>query len=210
MIAVVDYEMGNVGSVLNMLKKLGVPCKLTRDPHELLQSHGLILPGVGSFDQGMLKLRKHSLIEVLNDIALRDQKPCLGICLGMQLMAAGSEEGCESGLGWIDTRVRVFQPDSERPRLRIPHMGWNFVQPIEPLHPLFDGLPSPLRFYFVHSYHFSSDVSSAVGLTEHIVPFTSALAKGNIFGCQFHPEKSHSFGLRLLSNFNRIATQSDC
>lgn len=208
MIAVVDYEMGNVGSVLNMLKKLSIPCRLTRDPHELRQAHGLILPGVGTFDQGMLKLRKHLLIDVLNELVLRDQKPCLGICLGMQLMGAGSEEGTEPGLGWIDAAVRMFRSDTARPRLRVPHMGWNFVNPTQPLHPLFEGLSSPLRFYFVHSYHFSPDVSSAIGLSEHIVPFTSALAKGNILGCQFHPEKSHSFGFKLLSNFNRIAAES--
>lgn len=205
MIAVIDYDMGNVGSVLNMLKKLGVPAKATREPVELAEASGLLLPGVGAFDQGMQRLRHYDLIGLLQDLVLGECKPVLGICLGMQLMAKGSEEGSASGLGWIDSTVRFFQRDPGQPRLRVPHMGWNFIQPIEPVDPLLADLPSPARFYFVHSYHYPANLPCAIATTRHTATFTSVLAKGNIRGCQFHPEKSHGFGLRLLANFGRLA-----
>ena len=140
MIAVVDYEVGNVGSVLNMLKKLGIASNLTRKAHDLKQSKALILPGVGSFDEGMLKLKKHELVDVLNDVVVGNSKPCLGICLGMQLMAEGSEEGSMAGLGWIRSKVIRFRRDPALPRLRVPHMGWNSVRPTHPVHPLFENL----------------------------------------------------------------------
>lgn len=209
MIAVIDYEMGNVGSVLNMLRKLRIDAKLTRDRKDLDRARGIILPGVGSFDRGMEQLHKHDLITILNGLVVGGGKPCLGICLGMQLMARGSEEGGSPGLGWIDNTVRRFCPDQERPKLRIPHMGWNFVKPVDPIHWLFEGLPSPSRFYFVHSYHYPRDMHDAVGITEYIKPFASAFAKNNILGCQFHPEKSHSCGLGLFSNFNRFVHATD-
>lgn len=209
MIAVIDYEMGNVGSVLNMMRKLRIEAKLTRNPKDLDQACGIILPGVGSFDRGMEQLRKHDLIGVLNDLVVGDGKPCLGICLGMQLMARGSEEGGLPGLGWIESAVRRFCTDPNRPKLRIPHMGWNFVNAVDPKHLLFESLHLPARFYFVHSYYYPRDMHGAVGITEHITPFASAFAKNNILGCQFHPEKSHSYGLGLFSNFNRFVHATD-
>jgi glutamine amidotransferase len=208
MIAVIDYEMGNVGSVLNMMKKLGITAKLTRDPLELERASGIILPGVGTFDRGIQQLRKHDLVNALNDLVLGKGKHCLGICLGMQLMAQGSEEGALPGMGWIESTVRKFSRDPDHPQLRIPHMGWNIVTPTTYRNPLFKKIQEPLRYYFVHSYHYPADLSCAIGITNHIVPFASALAKNNIYGCQFHPEKSHSFGLGLLSNFARLATQA--
>jgi imidazole glycerol-phosphate synthase subunit HisH len=207
MISVIDYEMGNTGSVINMLKKAGISCKLTRNPAELKSAKGIILPGVGSFDRGMEQLAKYTLINVLNDLVIDRGVPCLGICLGMQLMAQGSEEGLNQGLGWINSVVRKFPIDDMQPRLRVPHMGWNYVEPIMPYNPLFDGLASPLRFYFVHSYCYPANLNCAIGRTKHIHHFTSAFAHKNIYGCQFHPEKSHSFGLSLLSNFNRLTNQ---
>jgi glutamine amidotransferase len=205
MIAVINYEMGNVGSVLNMMRKLRIQAKLTRDPKDLNQACGIILPGVGSYDRGMKQLRKCDLVTLLEDLVIGGGKPCLGICLGMQLMAGGSEEGVLEGLGWIQGTVCKFQPDPTRPKLRIPHMGWNYVKPADQNHWLFTGLPSAPRFYFVHSYFYPANVSSVAGITEHIMPFASVVAKGNIVGCQFHPEKSHFFGLTLLSNFARMA-----
>jgi imidazole glycerol-phosphate synthase subunit HisH len=205
MIAVIDYEMGNVGSVLNMLKKVGVAALLTRDHAELRRADGLILPGVGSFDRGMQHLRRCGLVEPLEELVIGRAKPILGICLGMQLMAAGSEEGREAGFGWFDCQVRAFQRDPQRPQLRIPHMGWNLIKPIEPLDPLLENLPPHPRYYFVHSFHFPAGIPFAVAATNHIEPFTSVVARQHIRGCQFHPEKSHSFGLALLRNFSRIA-----
>lgn len=208
MIAVIDYEMGNVGSVLNMMQKLRVKVKLTRDFKELDQACGIILPGVGSFDRGVEQLRRFDLIAILNDLVISAGKPCLGICLGMQLMACGSEEGKLAGLGWIETTVTKFQADPSRPKLRIPHMGWNYVKPADPNYWLLKDLPSPARFYFVHSYRYPENISTAVGFTDHISPFASVIEKNNIIGCQFHPEKSHSFGLTLLSNFTQMAMNS--
>jgi glutamine amidotransferase len=208
MIAVVDYEMGNVGSVLNMLKRLAIPAKLARDIRELSTAHGVILPGVGAFDRGIAQLKKHGLFSALTDLVVVGKKPCLGICLGMQLMGQGSEEGVSAGLGWIDSRVVMFRRDPERPQLRVPHMGWNFVRASEASHSLIDSLPQLPRFYFVHSYHYPAALSCTVATTHHLLPFTSVLAKENIYGCQFHPEKSHAFGLKLFSNFAKIASGS--
>ena len=210
MIAVIDYELGNVGSVLNMLKKLNIEAILTNKPNDLKRAKGLILPGVGSFDRGMKQLQKYDLVSVLNNIVMEKGKPCLGICLGMQLMGQASEEGDMSGLGWIDSIVRLFQRDPDRPRLRIPHMGWNLVKPTHVDFPLLSGLERQARFYFVHSYFYPADLKNGAATTEHLVPFTSVLSRGNVYGCQFHPEKSHSFGLKLLSNFYSISSQSHC
>jgi len=187
-----------------MMRKSRIEGKLTRDPKELDLALGIILPGVGAFDHGMAQLQKYDLINPLTDLVMEKKKPCLGICLGMQLMAKCSEEGVLPGLGWINSAVQAFQYDHQRPKLRIPHMGWNFVRATDPEHLIFEGLPSPPRFYFVHSYHYPADMPDAIAVTDHIAPFASAFAKGNIIGCQFHPEKSHSFGLRLFSNFNRF------
>jgi glutamine amidotransferase len=206
MIAVVNYGLGNVGSVLNMLRKLNIEAILTNDTNDFQRAKGLILPGVGSFDRGMKQLQKYDLVPVLNNLVIAKEKPCLGICLGMQLMAQASEEGDLPGLGWIDGNVRLLQRDPERPKLRIPHMGWNFVKPTRFGFPLLEGLESHARFYFVHSYFYSADLKCGIATTEHLVPFSSVISKGNIYGCQFHPEKSHSFGLRLLSNFHSIAS----
>ena len=210
MIAVVDYELGNVGSVLNMLKKLNIEAVLTNNPNDLQRAKGLILPGVGSFDRGMKQLQKYDLVAILNNLVMEKGKPCLGICLGMQLMAQASEEGDLSGLGWINGQVRLFQRDPDRPKLRIPHMGWNFVKPTRVGFPLLSGLESQARFYFVHSYFYPADLKCGAATTEHLLPFTSVFSKGNIYGCQFHPEKSHSFGLKLLSNFHSIVSLKKC
>jgi len=203
-IAVIDYEMGNVGSVLNMLRKIRIEAKLTRDPRDLDQARGIILPGVGSFDRGMEQLRKHDLIAILTDLVVGDGKPCLGICLGMQLMCMSSEEGKLDGLGWLRAKVVRFKFGKDVENHKIPHMGWNSVQ-IQKGNRLLLPNPEENRFYFVHSYHVACDEEGdIVGTTNYGYNFTSIFSKDNIYGVQFHPEKSHRFGIGLISNFTAL------
>lgn len=199
MITIVDYNMGNLGSIRNMLKKIGVDCEVTADPSRIAAATQLILPGVGAFDAGMENLHRSGLVPLLNERVREAGVPILGICLGMQLMTKGSEEGFLPGLGWVDARTRRFQPRD--PALKVPHMGWNRVAVARPS-PLVDELPVEARFYFVHSYYISCANEDDVLLrTTHGEEFTSAFEHGNVSGVQFHPEKSHRFGMQLLRNF---------
>lgn len=202
MIGIVDYGMGNLGSIRNMLKKVGAACEITSDPQRLAQASKLILPGVGAFDAGMARLDEAGLTPVLHQLVLERRMPVLGICLGMQLMTRGSEEGRRPGLGWIDaTTVRFEPPPADK--LKVPHMGWNVVQPCRPS-ALLEGAEAEERFYFVHSYFVRCSDPADVLLRAHYgAPFDAAFERGNVMGVQFHPEKSHKFGLRLLSNFAR-------
>jgi glutamine amidotransferase len=201
MIIVIDYGVGNPGSVLNMLKKVGATAKLSSDPGEIRDSDRLILPGVGAFDEGLHALRERNLEDVLNEQVLEIGKPILGICLGMQMLTRGSEEGRERGLGWIDAETRRFRFDGRSAGLRVPHMGWNWVKP-RAIDSLFGGFSNPPRFYFVHSYHVVCEHPDDVLATcEYGGEFVCAVRSGNVFGTQFHPEKSHRFGMRLLENF---------
>lgn len=199
MITIVDYGMGNLGSIRNMLKKIGFESEITADPQSVLHARKLILPGVGAFDAGMESLDRSGLRQALNTRVLVDKTPVLGICLGMQLMTTASEEGQLPGLGWIDAKALRFEPSPAAPK--VPHMGWNLVKPARPS-ALVDGLPAESRFYFVHSYHVActhpDDVllSTVYGLTFH-----SGFQRENVWGVQFHPEKSHKFGMQLLRNF---------
>lgn len=200
MIAIVDYRTGNLGSIKNMLKKLGAPAVITSDPAEIEQADKLILPGVGAFDGGMQNINRLGLRPVLDKKVLEEKTPILGICLGMQLITRKSQEGAGPGLGWIeaDTIRFTFTPDQ---KLKIPHMGWNYVS-VTGDHPLFAGLEDEARFYFVHSFHAVCDrTEDALTMTSHGYDFASAIGRDNIMGTQFHPEKSHKFGLRLLQNF---------
>lgn len=200
MIAIIDYSMGNVASIARMLKKLGIDSILTRDPDEISAAEKLILPGVGAFDTGMRKLRDTEIKGVLQQIVVEERKPVLGICLGMQLLFNRSEEGVEPGLGWIDGDVKRFRFSGEQ-KERVPHMGWNLVMP-SPGIPLFAELTKDARFYFVHSYFADPiDTSDIAATTQHGFKFCCAVSRGNIHGVQFHPEKSHKFGLQLLKNF---------
>jgi len=202
MITVIDYGMGNLGSIQNMLKKIGVPACISSSPEEILAAEKLILPGVGSFDHGMASLASRSLLDPLNEAVLRRGRPILGICLGMQLMTRRSEEGQAPGLGWIDADVVRF--DIAGSGLRVPHMGWNQVSLQRP-DPLFDGIGAQTRYYFVHSYHVCCrNRDDVVTATTHGLEFVSSFQHGNIFGVQFHPEKSHKFGMKLLENFSRV------
>lgn len=200
MITIIDYKTGNIGSIQNMLKKLRVESVITSDPEIIASSTKIILPGVGAFDLGMSNLEKLNLIPVLNRKVREDNTPVLGICLGMQLMTRGSEEGILPGLGWIDGRVIKFRISDTR-TFKIPHMGWNFISQRKSSR-LFSGMIADPRFYFVHSYHVELESNNDM-LTSTIYEneFVSSFEKDNLVGVQFHPEKSHKFGMILLKNF---------
>ncbi len=201
MITIVDYGMGNLASIANMLKRIGCPSVTTADPAAIAAATRLILPGVGAFDTGMRNLRERGVVEVLEKRVRGDGVPLLGICLGMQLLAWSSEEGELPGLGWLEATAVRFRG----PGIKVPHMGWNTVRPRTP-GGLFEGLADPPRFYFVHAYHLRLDrPEDLLGETDHGGPFPSAVRSGNLLGVQFHPEKSHRFGMGLLRNFAGIA-----
>lgn len=198
MITIVDYGLGNLGSVRNMFKRIGVPATVTGAPDAIAKATKLLLPGVGAFDNAMARIEASGLREVLDQKALRERVPVLGICLGMQLLTRSSEEGARPGLGWVSGATYRFPRDMA---LKVPHMGWNVVTPTSES-PLIRDLPEESRFYFVHSYYVRvDDPRHSVLRTTHGVPFDAALQQDNIFGAQFHPEKSHRFGMQLLSNF---------
>lgn len=205
MIVIVDYGMGNLRSIANMLSKVGAEAKVSSDPAEVLRADKLILPGVGAFDAGMEAMEARGLRQALDQRVLAEGAPVLGVCLGMQLLTRRSQEGQLPGLGWVAAETVRFDfsglPAEARRELKVPHMGWNLARPARP-HPLLAGLEDEARFYFVHSYYVKPDDGSlALTLTEHGHDFASALAQGNVMGTQFHPEKSHRFGMRLLANF---------
>lgn len=197
-VTIVDYGMGNIASIANMLRKLDVSSEVTSDPEVIGHSQKLVLPGVGAFGKAMDNLLNLDLIESLNRRVLQDGIPVLGVCLGMQLMGGSSEEGGAKGLGWIPARTVRFEFE-DRPALKVPHMGWNEVDPVGGS--LLSGIQDP-RFYFVHSFHMECDVSEdVVGWTTYGFRFPSVIERENIFGVQFHPEKSHRFGMAVLGNF---------
>jgi len=204
-IVIVDYGMGNLGSILNMLKKIGVSARVSSDTHEIEAAEKLILPGVGAFDTGMLRLRELGLLEILDSKAFVHKTPVLGVCLGMQLLTKESEEGLLPGLGWIDGKAIRFRFDPKQSNLKIPHMGWNSVT-IHREGSLFKGMDQDVRFYFVHSYHIvCNDEQDVLATTDYGYGFVSAVQRENIMGAQFHPEKSHKFGMKLLKNFVELA-----
>jgi glutamine amidotransferase len=201
MITIVDYGVGNLGSIVNMLKKVGAKAQTSSDPEVLRQAEKLILPGVGAFDPGMRKLNEVGLVPLLNELVLEKKVPVIGLCLGMQLLTKGSEEGTEAGLGWIDAETVRFKFGPENAYLKVPHMGWNTLD-IQRQHPLVADLGSESRFYFVHSYHIvCNDESDVVAHTDYGYPLPAVVSRGNIMGAQFHPEKSHRYGMQLLKNF---------
>ena len=201
MIVVVNYGMGNVGSLINMLKHIGVEAKASADVDDLKRASKLIIPGVGAFDSGMSALNRLGLIPLLTQRVEQEKTPVLGICLGMQLLTRGSEEGQARGLGWIAAKTVRFAPGDAADGFKIPHMGWNTIVPLRET-PLIDSNRGPLRFYFVHSYYVVCDRQEDVlAETFYGTPFASAISHENIMGVQFHPEKSHAYGKSLLSNF---------
>lgn len=201
MIAIVDYGMGNLGSVLNMFKKIGVQAKITADLDEIKRAPKILLPGVGAFDTAMRRINSDGMREVLDYKALEEKVPVLGICLGMQLLTDGSEEGVLPGLGWIKGKTYYFKGRIEQ-TLKVPHMGWN-VATISNPNPFTRNFNNQeLRYYFVHSYFVKTeDKSNSLMTSNYGLEFDSAIYKENIFGAQFHPEKSHHFGMEFFTAF---------
>jgi glutamine amidotransferase len=199
MITIIDYGMGNLGSISNMLKRIGAQSMFTSASEEISGAEKIILPGVGHFDRAMENLDKLGLIETIKNKVLNDKTPILGICLGMQLMCMSSEEGTRQGLGLIDAVVKRFRFSHNN--LKIPHMGWNIASPKKDSN-LFINNQIDTRFYFVHSYYVvCNETNDTLTTTNHGFEFISSFEHNNIIGVQFHPEKSHRFGMELLKNF---------
>lgn len=204
MVHIIDYGMGNLGSIKNMLKRIGFDSKITSDTDEIANAKKLLLPGVGAFDAAMKRINESGIREVLDKKVVQEGTPILGICLGMQLLTNGSEEGKLRGLGWIPGKAIKFRQNTEGDKIRIPHMGWNLVKEVN-ANPLIESLPNESRFYFVHSFmvHVENE-EDRIMQTNYGVDFDSVIAKNNVYGAQFHPEKSHKFGMNLLKNFMEL------
>jgi glutamine amidotransferase len=204
MIGIIDYGLGNVRAFANVYKTLNIPARIVKQPLDLKDISKVILPGVGAFDYAMQKLESSGLRGALEEKVLVHQVPVLGVCVGMQMLARSSEEGHLPGLGWIDGIVKQFEFSlSDNPNY-VPHMGWNNVAPFKS-NGLFKKLDSQSLFYFLHSYFFQCEKSSdIIAITDYGGVFASAVNSGNVFGVQFHPEKSHRFGIQLLENFVKL------
>jgi glutamine amidotransferase len=202
MIVIVDYGLGNLKSIHNILKKIGAESIISSDRADIEKADRLILPGVGAYDNAINNIRALDLLEILNRKVIVEKTPVLGICLGMQLMTSGSEEGAESGFGWIAAKTVRFGQMVNGVKLRVPHMGWNNIN-MSKGEMLFNEMDQEeIRFYFVHSYYVQCfNQSDIISSTHYGVDFTSSFRKDNIVGTQFHPEKSHRFGMTLLKNF---------
>jgi imidazole glycerol-phosphate synthase subunit HisH len=204
MIGVVDYGLGNVQAILNIYERTGVPAIAVRSTTDLRRAHRIVLPGVGSFDWAMDRLNQSGMRDELDSLVLIKAVPVLGICVGMQMMMERSEEGSANGLGWFRGTARRLRAPSGEEALRLPHMGWNDVCPI-PGTALFPDDPSAMRFYFLHSFVVEpTDPDCTYALTDYGGEFPAAIRKGNIFGVQFHPEKSHGRGVALLRSFFEV------
>lgn len=201
MIAIVDYGLGNVRAFANIYKRLNIEAVLASTADVLERAERIILPGVGSFDWAMRRLERSGLRPALEERVTVAGRPVLGVCVGMQMMARSSEEGKEPGLGWIDAEVRRFVPEADGGARMLPHMGWNDVMPSRD-NALLKGLEDEARFYFLHSYYFAPDKEGEViAAADYGGRFACAVQSGNCYGVQFHPEKSHGWGIRLLRNF---------
>jgi len=201
MLVIVDYGLGNLRSILNKLRRLEIDAVLSSDPDKIVKADRLILPGVGFFAAGMENLHKYNLIEVLQEKVVREKVPVLGICLGMQLFAGFSEEGNSKGLGWIDGEITKFNFEEHSLKLKVPHVGWNTIK-VRNTSALVANLEEDSRFYFTHSYFFNCfDQRDNCAETNYGIDFTSVVVKDNIYGTQFHPEKSHQFGIKIIQNF---------
>ena len=199
-VTIVDYGMGNLHSVKKKLDRLKTTSSITSNPRDIIKADKIIIVGVGHFAKAMKNIQELDLLDALSEVAIIKKKPVLGICLGMQLMAKDSEEGNTKGLGWLDANVRKMQVDDTL-KFKIPHTGWNKITQSKKSH-LMKGIPELSEFYFVHSYYLrSNETSNILNETEYCFKFTSAIEKDNIFGVQYHPEKSHDVGEVLLKNF---------
>ena len=204
MITIVDYGVGNIRAFLNVYRRLNIEARTVQDPRDLEGATKLILPGVGDFDHAMERLESSGMRPALDRSVLEQGIPVLGVCVGMQMLARASDEGTRPGLGWISGHVRSFQSLPSAESLALPHMGWNDVRPV-PGRQLFSRFEGDARFYFLHSYFFACDRDEdAAATTSYGIEFSSAVSCGHIHGVQFHPEKSHHWGTRLLQNFAEL------
>ena len=204
MIAIVDYGLGNILAFANMFKRLNIEARVARTADELVGAGKIILPGVGAFDHAMQLLDASGMRATLDQLVLKDNVPVLGICVGMQILAKSSDEGKLQGLGWINGRVRAFESLPETAGLPLPHMGWNDARPVTGM-PLFAHMSNDARFYFLHSFFFECASAESVAATaSYGIDFACSVRSGNIYGVQFHPEKSHHWGARLLQNFAEL------
>lgn len=204
MIALIDYGVGNIYAFQNVYKRLNIQTKIAKSANDLKGVDKLILPGVGSFDYAMTQLNNSGMREKLDELVLEQKMPVIGICVGMQMMANGSDEGKLDGLKWIDASVKKFDVSTIKYITKLPHMGWNDVNPIKN-HPLFIGLEQDALFYFLHSFYFlCNNDQDSIAKSEYGINFTSSVNHNNIYGIQFHPEKSHHYGEKLLYNFSKI------
>jgi len=204
MITIVDYGLGNIRAFLNVFRRLNIDANTARTPDELRGASKIVLPGVGAFDQAMEQLDATGMRGTLDDLVLGRRVPVLGVCVGMQMLARSSEEGRRRGLGWIEGSVRFLGSHPSAHRLPVPHMGWNDVRPLAGSR-LFVELDAGARFYFLHSYYFDCDrPDDTIAVASYGIDFACAVNAGNVFGVQFHPEKSHRCGTRLLRNFAEL------
>lgn len=204
MITIVDYGSGNIDAFVNIYKRLNIPCEIATNAVEILEAKKLILPGVGAFDETMRILRDSGMVEALNKQVLENKVPVIGICVGMQILSKKSDEGVLDGLGWIDAEVKKFDASKLKQKPYLPHMGWNTFQE-EKSSPLLQDLIPEKGFYFLHTYYFSCHKKDDIlTSTEYGERYTSAVNHENIYGVQFHPEKSHSNGVQLLKNFANL------
>jgi glutamine amidotransferase len=204
MIAIIDYGLGNVLAFINVYKRLNIPVTVAKTAADLTGATKLILPGVGAFDHAMLRLEQSGMRQHIDRLVLQEGVPVLGICVGMQMLANSSDEGALSGLGWINGKVRKFDVATLAHHTRLPHMGWNDVTPTVS-GGLFAGLEQNARFYFLHSYFFDcQQPQDTLAFSDYGIQFSSAVNHKNVYGVQFHPEKSHHFGSLLLKNFAEL------
>lgn len=204
MITLVNYGLGNIQAFANIYKRLNIPAQIATSVDDLVKTEKIILPGVGAFDWAMSRLNESGMRGRLEELVIAESCPVLGICVGMQMMAKRSDEGMSDGLGWIDADVRKFDSSSFAQKTHLPHMGWNDVVPRRN-ECLFRGLDNDVRFYFLHSYYFVPHRESDVlAVTDYNGPYASSVRSGNVFGVQFHPEKSHQWGIQLLKNFAEL------
>ena len=204
MISIVNYGLGNIHAIANIYKRLNIAVSIASTPDELRAAKRIILPGVGAFDWAMTRLNESGMRNVLEELVVSKGKPILGICVGMQMMAHKSDEGVLKGLGWIDGEVKKFDISAFKQRTHLPHMGWNNVIPTKSSR-LFLNLDNDPLFYFLHSYYFvCSKEEDVLAVTEYGENFASTVNSDNVFGVQFHPEKSHQWGIQLLKNFGEI------
>jgi len=204
MITIVDYGLGNIKAFVNVYERLNIPIKIAKTKYDLNDASKIIIPGVGAFDYAMEQLNKSGMRDELENKVIRDKVPVIGICVGMQILAKSSEEGKLPGLGWVDGKVLKFDINNIPYKTRLPHMGWNNINPIAES-TLLKGFNNESRFYFLHSYYFvCNNQQDIISTTQYGIDFSSAINHNNIFGIQFHPEKSHSNGVSLLNNFAKL------